>query len=89
MAALNGDQNSIEVMAPIDALPVAWRHLVHEFGREIVLVMRDEFDDPDMAWMALEARRSRRQDEWLATDYVLSQSARIERAIDRAFGNAA
>lgn len=77
--------NSIEVMAPIDALPKPWRELVHEYGRDIVLVMREEFDDPDHAFMALEARRARRQADWLATDFIRPKALAdiIERAAQR------
>lgn len=57
-------------MAPVDALPPAWRALVHEYGRNVVLnLFEDDMsveDAADHLWLW----RSTRQRQWLATDYI-------------------
>lgn len=66
------DDNACAVMRPIDGLKPAFRALVHEFGAIIVLQMIGEgYDKPDELRPVLEGWRERRQEKWLATDYLL------------------
>jgi N-methylhydantoinase B/oxoprolinase/acetone carboxylase alpha subunit len=58
-------------MAAIDKLSRPMRELVDEFGAAIVLGMiADGHRDARKLRIELEAWRERRQNEWLATDYV-------------------
>ena len=61
-------------MRDVDALPAKWRALVYEYGYTIVMAMRADdmslAEADDELWM----RRSRRQAEWLATDYVTAKT---------------
>lgn len=56
------------VMGHIDHWPARWRALANHYGYEIVSELISG-GDPMVAWGQLEARRLRRQEEWLATDY--------------------
>ena len=38
----DANPNSVELMARLDALPPAWRKLVHEYGANIVIALIDE-----------------------------------------------
>jgi hypothetical protein len=58
-------------MAPVDALSAPLRALANEYGAAIVLAMlNDGYDDPAELRALLELRRRRKQDEWLATDFI-------------------
>lgn len=62
--------NSQGVMAPIDAMPAAWRALVHEYGRQKVLNLYQSGIDVEDAVDELWLWRSARQQQWLSTDYI-------------------
>src|ERR1700730_15907446 len=64
------DPDSVIVMAAIDNLSKPMRDLVREFGHNVVLGMiEDGHNDADKLREELEAWRTKRQAEWLATDY--------------------
>jgi hypothetical protein len=70
------DPNSLRVMSAIDAMPPEFRALVREFGFVIVdRMMADGYSNPDELRTVLEGWRERRQDEWLATNYIVSRKA--------------
>jgi hypothetical protein len=66
--------DSQTLMSVIDALPVEWRALVHEYGYKAVLGAREDGtsleDSEDALWMA----RSARQAAWLATNFITKRS---------------
>lgn len=61
-------------MRDVDRLPRKWRALVYEYGYSIVSAMCEDgmslADADDALWM----RRSAKQAEWLATDYVTKKT---------------
>jgi len=81
---LEPNQNSADLMARADALPKAYRDLIHEFGFVIVTAILDDCDGswppPDELEFQLEMWRHRRQQEWLATDYFTKAMANSLRA---------
>lgn len=65
------DANCMARMLPIDSLSAPMRALANEYGAVIVLAMiNDGYNRPAELRRLLEIRRQRRQDEWLATDFV-------------------
>jgi hypothetical protein len=69
------DPNARANMRAVDKLSPPFRDLVHEFGLVIVAGMiNDGYDDPAELRRALETWRERRQQEWLATDYIGARS---------------
>ena len=65
------EADSIAVMRPIDDLRPAFRALVHEYGAVIVLKMIGEgYERPEELRPVLETWRERRQETWLATNYL-------------------
>lgn len=65
------NHDSVAVMSTIDLLPLSMRLLVYEFGFKIVQAMIDDgYDDPVELRPLLEAWRERKQEAWLATDYI-------------------
>lgn len=83
--------NSVEIMRHIDDMPPSVRALVHEYGYVIVAgllneVIGDNDDDPaEQLQFILENWRVRRQEEWLATNYMTPRTARriVEAALAR------
>jgi hypothetical protein len=73
----------------VDGLSPAFRKLVYEFGLIIVSNMISEgYTRPAQLKSILEAWRSRRQEEWLATDYIMPATSRsMQRIYERALGN--
>lgn len=58
-------------MAPIDALPEAFRKLVYEYGRNATLALvQSGVKDPLEAEFQLSTIRWQRQEQWLKTDYI-------------------
>lgn len=70
--------NSQVIMAQIDAMPAELRALVYEYGFKIVSAMRDEGYDAEAIRESLEIWRHRRQEEWLATDYIAKSRLRSD-----------
>lgn len=68
--------DSVELMAFIDGLEPDWRALVHEYGVTIVEALMDEGQDAEQAAYELTVWRERRQEEWLATNFVRKREAR-------------
>lgn len=70
------DPNSVLIMKTIDRMSPAMRALVREFGFVIVSEMIDEgYTNARELKPLLETWRSRRQEEWLATDYLMKRKA--------------
>lgn len=68
------DPNSVMIMRAVDRLSPAMRVLVREFGFTIVASMIDEgYTNACDLRPLLETWRERRQEEWLATDYLISK----------------
>lgn len=65
-----GDDDCIEMMQAVDAMPPEWRAFVYEFGGEIVRHFRDEGHDAFMTEIMLEQWREKRQAELLAEDHI-------------------
>ncbi len=67
-----GSPQSIDIMRTMDErVSPAFRALMHEYGFQIVAQsMDDGARNPDVLRADLEAWRDRRQQQWLATDYV-------------------
>ena len=64
-------ENDFPHMAVIDAMAPDMRALVHEFGFKIVSAMIDDgYTDAKSLRPLLKSWLARRQQEWLATDYV-------------------
>ena len=62
-------------MTVIDAMPAAFRDLVHEYGFTIVTAMiEDGARNPDVLRADLETWRRRRQEQWLATDFPIDRA---------------
>jgi hypothetical protein len=77
-------------MEYVDKLSPAFRALVYEFGLLIVSNMREEEGYTNAARLrpVLEAWRSKRQEEWLATNYITPATSRsMQRIYERALGN--
>jgi hypothetical protein len=69
------DPDSRANMAAVDQLPSAFRPLVYEYGLVIVVNMFNEgYEDAAELRPILENWRERRQQQWLATDYVTPKS---------------
>jgi hypothetical protein len=67
---------SSTVMDRIDRMPRAMRALVREYGYVIVNAMMEEgYRDPFELAELLETWRVRRQDEWLATNFITRKTA--------------
>lgn len=50
--------SSLEIMSAIDALPSAWRELVHEYGFvKVAALIDDGMEDAGMAWATLSYQR--------------------------------
>jgi hypothetical protein len=68
------DPASQIIMRDVDRLPPKWRELVYEYGYTVVTTLRAAglslADADDALWM----RRSAKQAEWLATDYVTAKT---------------
>jgi len=86
--ALDPDSTSLAVMYPIDNLPPPWRRLVHEYGRNIVLQMYEQYgfiDDlsehqrVEIGTAALIEWRERRQNELANAAYSLRRGLTRER----------
>lgn len=77
-----GDPECIEMMQAVDAMPRAWRALVHEYGGGIVRNLREDGLDVLMAEVTLEQRREKRQAELLAQDHI---TPRVIEGFKRAF----
>lgn len=70
------DPNSVIVMSHIDRMSPGMRALVREFGYVIVSEMMNEgYYDADDLRPVLETWRERRQEQWLATNYVVPRRA--------------
>ena len=64
-------------MRYVDGLSRHMRALVHEYGITIVAAMIDDgYTEPSELWMLLQGWRERRQEQWLATDYVTKEMAK-------------
>ena len=64
-------------MRHIDSMPLAMRALVREFGYAIVRDMLAEgYTSARSMRNDLETWRDRRQEQWLATDYVTAKTVR-------------
>jgi hypothetical protein len=63
-------ENSAAIMDAIDAMEPEWRALVHEFGVVIVSEIMGEANTVEEGREMLNYWRSRRQEQWLATNYV-------------------
>jgi hypothetical protein len=76
-------------MAFVDKLTPAMRRLVHEYGAVIVSNMITEGHRNASALKPiLETWRSRRQQEWLSTNYISTRNSRsMQRIYERALGN--
>src|SRR5437660_474086 len=71
------DPNSVAIMAHIDQMSRPMRALVREYGYAIVRDMIDEgYDNAAELGAILEVWRERRQEQWLATDYITKRTAR-------------
>jgi hypothetical protein len=80
------DPDACRVMVVVDAMPREFRALVHEFGAVIVdRMMAEGYRDPHVLRPVLETWRERRQNEWLATDYIIDKQRFLDAATDRAF----
>ena len=65
------NEDSIAVMRPIDDLRPGFRALVHEYGALIVLKMIAEgYERPEELRPVLQTWRERRQETWLAMNYL-------------------
>lgn len=64
---------SVKIMRVMDRMPEEWRTLVYEYGFLAVTELWANQMSADDAWMALEARRIARQQEWLSTNYVIKR----------------
>lgn len=61
------DENCIERMTPLDALPKEWRDLANEYGGKIALAMRaDGYTNVKELRELFVHRNWRRQEDWLA-----------------------
>ena len=81
--------DSVKLMAWVDKRTPAMRALIHEFG---LVVVADMYTDGHTRAAELrpilESWRSRRQEEWLATNYIANRTGRSMRRIyERALGN--
>jgi hypothetical protein len=64
------------VMRRIDRMPKKMRALVHEYGYVIVNAMIDDgYNDPTELADLLTTWRSRRQEQWLETNYITRRTA--------------
>jgi hypothetical protein len=71
------DPNSAALMAAIDGMPKGMRDLVREFGLVIVQAMiEDGYHNAKELRPLLVGWRQRRQEQWLATDFVSKKTAR-------------
>jgi hypothetical protein len=78
---------SVRLMKSIDKLKPGMRALVHEFGAVIVGEMiGDGYHDAAALRPVLEQWRSKRQQEWLNTDYI-THRPNMSRHILRALGD--
>lgn len=69
--------DSVELMHWIDSLNRPMRALVHEFGVTIVAAMVEEgYTNAAELRDILEVWRDRRQEQWLATNYITKKTAR-------------
>jgi hypothetical protein len=65
---------SAELMASIDCLSSDMRALVHEYGAVIVGQMLDDgYQNADELGDILRRWRERRQEQWLATNYITAR----------------
>jgi hypothetical protein len=79
---LEPDPNSIAIMAHVDRMSRPMRALVREYGYKIVRDMIDDgYRNAKDLKPILEAWRERRQEEWIATDYVTPRT--IERIAEK------
>lgn len=70
--------NSVAIMQDIDRMRPAMRALVREYGYKIVRDMIDDgYHDAEELGELLRVWRSRKQAEWLATDYIKPAASRI------------
>jgi hypothetical protein len=69
------DYNAACIMRDIDGMSKQWRALVHEYGYRVVSTMRDGGMSIKQADDALWLRRSNKQAEWLATNYITAKTA--------------
>jgi hypothetical protein len=76
-------------MAYVDKLKPGMRELVYEFGLLIVSEMvADGYRDPDALRPVLETWRSRRQQEWLSTNYITRNTgSNMRRIYERALAD--
>jgi hypothetical protein len=75
------DPRAALVMAEIDALPKAWRSLVHKFGWQIcAALINDGVTNAQAAYEMLIVWRERRQVELLATDHFVRRDVNREGA---------
>ena len=81
--------DSVKLMAWVDRLKPEMRELVYTFGLVIVADMYgDGHTRAAELRPILESWRSRRQEEWLATNYIANRTGRSMRRIyERALGN--
>lgn len=76
---------SVEMMLDIDRLKPRMRALVYEYGAVIVGAMLDDgARDVDQMEIDLKFWRWRKQEEWLATDYI---TAKVRESLERALDN--
>ena len=71
------DPDAVAIMKHIDRMAPWMRELVREYGYAIIRAILDESDgelDPFNLADQLQTWRERRQEQWLATDYVTSRS---------------
>ncbi len=69
--------DSWEVMRIIDSMPPQWRELVREYGFAVVYAIYEENSfSADDAWMALEARRTNKQQDY-ATPFFSRKANRV------------
>lgn len=73
---MSPDPNSVVVMRAVDGMRPQMRALVREFGFTIVAQMMDEgYRNAKELRPVLETWRERRQEQWLATNYVVPRRA--------------
>ena len=71
------DPYSAEIMAYVDSLSKPMRDLVREYGLKIVSDMiAEDYTKPDELADLLETWRERRQEQWLDTTYITSETAK-------------